>query len=97
VFLYLLPDALTKHDTLPLYVMGIHLVLALAIFLRIAYSTVVSPARRVFAQFADVAAITWYMTVLRRVGGAALPALHLGDARQRLPLRPALPRRRSSP
>ena len=41
VFLYLLPDALTKHDTLPLYVMGIHLVLALAIFLRIAYSTVV--------------------------------------------------------
>src|SRR5690348_3522934 len=29
VFLYLLPDALTKHNTLPLYVMGIHLVLAL--------------------------------------------------------------------
>ena len=55
VFLYLLPDALTKHDTLPLYVMGIHLVLALAIFLRIAYSMVVSPARRVFAQ--------WFPTV----------------------------------
>jgi len=49
VFLYLLPDALTKHNTLPLYVMGIHLVLALAIFLRIAYSTNVSPARRVFS------------------------------------------------
>src|ERR1051325_10776808 len=44
VFLYLLPDALTKHNTLPLYVMGIHLVLALAIFLRIAYSTNVSAA-----------------------------------------------------
>jgi len=70
VFLYLLPDALTKHDTLPLYVMGIHLVLALAIFVRIAYSTVVSPARRVFAQFADVAAITWYMTVF---GESAAP------------------------
>ncbi|HEY1289657.1 MAG TPA: response regulator [Burkholderiales bacterium] len=70
VFLYLLPDALTKHNTLPLYVMGIHLVLALAIFLRIAYSTSVSPARRVFAQFADVAAITWYMTVF---GESAAP------------------------
>jgi two-component system, sensor histidine kinase RpfC len=70
VFLYLLPDALTKHNTLPLYVMGIHLVLAVAIFLRIAYSTRVSPARRVFAQFADVAAITWYMTVF---GESAAP------------------------
>ena len=70
VFLYLLPDALTKHNTLPLYVMGIHLVLALAIFLRIAYSTRVSPVRRVFAQFADVAAITWYMTVF---GESAAP------------------------
>src|SRR6185437_939834 len=58
------------HNTLPLYVMGIHLVLALAIFLRIAYSTNVSPARRVFAQFADVAAITWYMTVF---GESAAP------------------------
>ena len=58
VFLYLLPDALTQSEVLPLYVMGIHLVLALIIFLRIAYSTVVSPARRVFAQFSDVAAIS---------------------------------------
>jgi two-component system sensor histidine kinase RpfC len=70
VFLYLLPDALTKHDILPLYVMGIHLVLALLIFLRIAYSTIVSPARRVFAQFADVAAISWYMAVF---GESAAP------------------------
>jgi two-component system sensor histidine kinase RpfC len=70
VFLYLLPDALTKHDILPLYVMGIHLVLALVIFLRIAYSTIVSPARRVFAQLADVAAISWYMAVF---GESAAP------------------------
>jgi two-component system sensor histidine kinase RpfC len=70
VFLYLLPDALTQHDLWPVYVMGIHLVLALFIFLRIAYSTVVSPARRVGAQFADVAAITWYMAVF---GESAAP------------------------
>jgi two-component system sensor histidine kinase RpfC len=69
VFLYLLPDALTQHDLWPLYVMGIHLVLALYIFLRIAYSTEISPARRVFAQFADVAAITWYMAVFGESAG----------------------------
>jgi two-component system, sensor histidine kinase RpfC len=70
VFLYLLPDALVRREVLPLYVMGIHLVLALIIFLRIAYSTEISPARRVFAQLADVAAITWYMTVF---GESAAP------------------------
>ena len=69
VFLYLLPDALVKHDTLPLYVMGIHLVLALIIFFRIAYSTTISPARRVFAQLADVAAISWYMAVFGEPAG----------------------------
>ena len=69
VFLYLLPDALLKHDTLPLYVMGIHLVLALIIFMRIAYSSNVSPARRVFAQLADVAAISWYMAVFGEPAG----------------------------
>jgi len=69
VFLYLLPDALLKDDTLPLYVMGIHLVLALIIFFRIAYSTTISPARRVFAQFADVAAISWYMAVFGEPAG----------------------------
>src|SRR5947207_11275810 len=69
VFLYLLPDALLKHNTLPLYVMGIHLVLALIIFLRIAYSTTISPARRVFAQLADVAAISWYMAVFGEPAG----------------------------
>jgi two-component system sensor histidine kinase RpfC len=70
VFLYLLPDALVAREVLPLYVMGIHLVLALIIFLRIAYSSEISPARRVFAQLADVAAITWYMTVF---GESAAP------------------------
>ena len=69
VFLYLLPDALLQQDTLPLYVMGIHLVLALIIFFRIAYSTTISPARRVFAQFADVAAISWYMAVFGEPAG----------------------------
>jgi two-component system, sensor histidine kinase RpfC len=69
VFLYLLPDALLQQDTLPLYVMGIHLVLALIIFFRIAYSTNVSPGRRVFAQFADVAAISWYMAVFGEPAG----------------------------
>jgi two-component system, sensor histidine kinase RpfC len=69
VFLYLLPDALLQSDTLPLYVMGIHLVLALIIFFRIAYSTAVSPARRVFAQLADVAAISWYMAVFGEPAG----------------------------
>jgi len=69
VFLYLLPDALLQQDTLPLYVMGIHLVLALIIFFRIAYSTEISPARRVFAQFADVAAISWYMAVFGEAAG----------------------------
>lgn len=70
VFLYLLPDALTKDDVLPLYVMGIHLVLTVIIFLRIAYSTQISPARRLFAQLADTAAITWYMAVF---GESAAP------------------------
>jgi two-component system, sensor histidine kinase RpfC len=69
VFLYLLPDALLQQDTLPLYVMGIHLVLALIIFFRIAYSSDISPARRVFAQFADVAAISWYMAVFGEAAG----------------------------
>jgi two-component system sensor histidine kinase RpfC len=49
--------------------MGIHLVLALIIFFRIAYSTEISPARRVFAQLADVAAISWYMAVFGEPAG----------------------------
>jgi two-component system sensor histidine kinase RpfC len=69
VFLYLLPDALLKQDTLPLYVMGMYLVLALIIFFRIAYSTTISPARRVFAQLADVAAISFFMAVFGEPAG----------------------------
>ncbi len=69
VFLYLLPDALLKYDTAPLFVMGIHLVLALLIFMRIAASNEISPARRVFAQLADVAAISWYMAVFGEPAG----------------------------
>ena len=69
VFLYLLPDALLQQDTLPLYVMGIYLALALIIFFRIAYSTEISPARRVFAQFADVAAISFFMAVFGEPAG----------------------------
>jgi two-component system sensor histidine kinase RpfC len=67
-FLYLLPDALAYHDVWPLGVMSLHFALALLIFLRIAYSTNISPARRVFAQFADVAAISWYLAFFGEAG-----------------------------
>jgi two-component system sensor histidine kinase RpfC len=70
VFLYFLPDAFRHHDPVPVFVMSVYLVLALIIFLRIAYSTNISPFRRVFAQMADVAAITWSMTVF---GESAAP------------------------
>jgi two-component system sensor histidine kinase RpfC len=67
-FLYLLPDALAHREIWPLYVMSTHFVLALLIFLRIAYSTNVSPARRVFAAFTDVAAISWYLAFFGEAG-----------------------------
>ena len=66
--LYLLPDALAHKETWPLYVMLTHFVLAVVIFVRIAYSTAVSPWRRVYAQFADVAAITWYLAFFGEAG-----------------------------
>src|SRR6185436_16023209 len=66
--LYLLPDALGHLETWPLYVMLTHFVLSLIIFLRIAYSNEISPARRVFAQFADVAAISWYLGFFGEAG-----------------------------
>jgi two-component system, sensor histidine kinase RpfC len=69
-FLYLLPSALAHRDAMPLYVMSVICVLALLIFLRIAYSTNISPARRVFAQFADVAAISTCMVLF---GESAAP------------------------
>jgi two-component system, sensor histidine kinase RpfC len=67
--LYLLPDALAHRETWPLYVMTTHFVLAVIIFLRIAYSSDISPTRRVFAQLADVAAITWYLAFFGEAGG----------------------------
>jgi two-component system sensor histidine kinase RpfC len=67
-FLYLLPDALAYRSTWPLAVMSIHFALAVVIFLRIAYSKEISPARRVFAQFADVAAISWYLGFFGEAG-----------------------------
>ncbi len=66
--LWLLPDALSHDETWPLYVMLTHFVASLIIFLRIAYSTEISPARRVFAQFADVAAISWYLGFFGEAG-----------------------------
>src|SRR5688572_21775543 len=66
--LYLLPDALAHSDTWPLYVMLTHFVLAVIIFARIAYSNEISPSRRVFAQFADVAAISWYLGFFGEAG-----------------------------
>ena len=62
--MYLLPDALAHlRRRWPLYVMSAHFVLRAAAFsLRIVpIRRDISPARRVFAQFADVAAISWYM------------------------------------
>jgi two-component system sensor histidine kinase RpfC len=60
-FLYLLPGALAHHDPFALYVMSSFVVLALLIFLWIAYSTKISPPRRIFAQFIDVTAISTCM------------------------------------
>jgi len=70
LFLYLLPDALTHGKLAPLYLISVPLAFALLIFFWIAYSTNVSPARRVFAQFADVAAISANMLFF---GEAAAP------------------------
>jgi two-component system sensor histidine kinase RpfC len=66
--LYLLPDAAAHQETWPLYVMLTHFVLSLIVFFRIAYSTEISPARRIFAQFADVAAISWYLGFFGEAG-----------------------------
>ncbi|HEX5768338.1 MAG TPA: ATP-binding protein, partial [Burkholderiales bacterium] len=66
--LYLLPDALAHQETWPLYVMLTHFVLSVIVFVRIAYSTEISPLRRVFAQFADVAAISWYLGFFGEAG-----------------------------
>ncbi|HZO00809.1 MAG TPA: ATP-binding protein [Burkholderiales bacterium] len=64
IVLYLLPgirDAAQRE--LILYVGAIQLVVAVLIFLRIAYTTHISPSRRIFAQLADVGTITVYMAI----------------------------------
>jgi two-component system, sensor histidine kinase RpfC len=63
LILYLLPAANAGERTLVLYVGCAQLAASLAIFLRIAYTTNVSPARRVLAQLADVGTITAYMAI----------------------------------
>src|SRR6266849_4773463 len=60
---YLLPGSSEPERTLILYVGGIQFVVGVLIFLRIAYTTHISPARRLFAQLADVATITCYMAI----------------------------------
>jgi two-component system sensor histidine kinase RpfC len=67
-FAYLLPGALAHHDALALYVPTTFVVLALLIFLWIAYSTKISPARRVFAQLVDVTAISTCMLLFGESG-----------------------------
>jgi len=67
--LYLLPDALAHRDALPLYVMSTHFALALLIFARIVSTRHISPTRRIFAQFSDVAAISWYMAFFGESAG----------------------------
>jgi len=69
-FVYLLPDALAHHDDLALYVTTTFVALALVIFLWIAYSRRTSAARRVFAQFVDVTAISTCMLLF---GESAAP------------------------
>jgi two-component system sensor histidine kinase RpfC len=69
-FVYLLPDALAHHDDLALYVTTTFVALALVIFLWIVYSNRISAARRVFAQFVDVTAISTCMLLF---GESAAP------------------------
>ena len=68
--LYLFPNTIEPERSLILYIGIAQFAVGVLIFLRIAYSTNVSPARRLFAQFADVATITGYMAVS---GEAAAP------------------------
>ena len=58
LIVYLLPDALTHGNVAPLYLISAPFAFALLIFFWIAYSTNISPVRRVFAQLCDVAAIS---------------------------------------
>ena len=61
--LYLLPGTTGAERELILWVGSIQFVVGVLIFLRIAYTTHISPSRRIFAQFADVATISCYMAI----------------------------------
>jgi len=61
--LYLLPGTSGTERELIVYVGVAQFVVGVLIFLRIAYTTHISPVRRLFAQAADVATITCYMAI----------------------------------
>jgi len=61
--LYLLPGTTGTERELILWVGSIQSVVGVLIFLRIAYTTHISPSRRIFAQLADVATISCYMAI----------------------------------
>ncbi|MFL6572915.1 MAG: ATP-binding protein [Burkholderiales bacterium] len=67
-FAYLIPGALVHHDPLAIYAPSTFVVLALLIFVWIAYSTNISPARRIFAQLFDVTAISTCMLLFGESG-----------------------------
>jgi len=60
---YLFPSASGEERESILWIGATQVVVAALIFLRIAFTTHVSPARRVFAQLADVGTITAYMAL----------------------------------
>ncbi len=67
---YLLPGSSGDEREMILWIGTAQFVLGVLIFLRIAFTTHISPARRVFAQLADVGTITAYMALC---GEAAAP------------------------
>jgi two-component system, sensor histidine kinase RpfC len=67
---YLLPGSSGHEREMILWIGTAQFVLGVAIFLRIAFTAHISPARRVFAQLADVGTITAYMALC---GEAAAP------------------------
>ena len=67
---YLLPGTSGQEREMILWIGAAQFVLGVLIFLRIAYTSHISPARRVFAQLADVGTITAYMALC---GEAAAP------------------------
>jgi len=60
---YLLPGSVGYEREMILWIGAAQFALGMLIFLRIAYTKHISPARRVFAQLADVGTITAYMAL----------------------------------